>query len=32
MDQYNKWYVAYDAQNKRRALFEEQNVMTPGRQ
>ncbi|KAK7113118.1 mammalian ependymin-related protein 1-like [Littorina saxatilis] len=31
-DQMNRFYVAYDATNKRRAIFEEQNVIVPGRQ
>lgn len=31
-DRLNRYYIAYDAVNKRRAIFEEQNVITPGRQ
>lgn len=31
-DQYNRWYLSYDAVNKRRAYFEEQNVFVPGKQ
>ncbi|XP_076449815.1 mammalian ependymin-related protein 1-like [Babylonia areolata] len=28
----NRFYMAYDAVNRRRVLFEEQNVVTPGKQ
>ena len=31
-DRLNRYYIAYDATNKRRAIFEEQNVIVPGRQ
>jgi len=31
-DRVNRFYIAYDAPGKRRAIFEEQDVITPGRQ
>ena len=31
-DTLTRYYIAYDATNKRRAIFEEQNVVVPGRQ
>ena len=31
-DRLNRYYIAYDATNKRRVIFEEQNVIVPGKQ
>jgi len=31
-DRINRWFIAYDAANKRRSLIEEQDVILPGRQ